>query len=97
MNITISAIRCSLQIALLGAITPNLRALNVEFTNDLIKLFYYYETSPSDVEVENSEVVASEVVSDFVDASIYVNRIVLSKNHKIPDIGIKVFQRMENS
>lgn len=95
MSISVSSIRCSLQVALLGAVTNNLRALNVIVSEKLITLAFYYESHPSEEEEEISEVIASEVSSDFIDASIEVNRIVLDGKNKIPEIGIRVFHRSE--
>ena len=97
MNITVSSIRCSLQVALLGAVTPNLRAVSVTTFQNEVTLYFYYEHQPCDEEIEISEVVASEVVSDFIEVSIIVKRIVLQMPKNITEKGILVFHKREVS
>lgn len=95
MNITISAIRCALQVALLGSITPNLRAINANLKENSVELYFYYETPPSEEEEELSEIVVTELYADFIDISINIHRIVLSLSDKIPEIGLRIFHRKE--
>lgn len=95
MTITISSIRCALQVALLGAITPNLRAINTSIKENNIELYFYYETSPSEEEEELSEIVVTELYADFIDISIAVHRVILSLSKKIPEIGLRIFHRKE--
>ncbi|MFA6915602.1 MAG: hypothetical protein WC222_04335 [Parachlamydiales bacterium] len=95
MNITISAIRCALQVALLGSITPNLRAINTNLKENTVELYFYYETPPSEEEEELSEIVVTEIYADFIDISINIHRIVLSLSDKIPEIGLRIFHRKE--
>ena len=95
MTITISAIRCALQVALLGSITPNLRAINVNLKENTIELYFYYENPPSEEEEELSEIVVTELYSDFIDVSIEIHRLVLSLSHQIPELGIRIFHRKE--
>lgn len=92
---TVSSIRCALQAALLGAITSNLRAVTVTILNNELILYFYYENQPTDEEVEISEIVASEIMSDFINISIEVKRIVSSTSEKIPGEGIWVYHKKE--
>jgi hypothetical protein len=94
-NITISSIRCVLQVALLGAVTPNLRAVNANFDENNIELFFYYENPPSEDEEELSSVIETEVYSDFIDISIVTERIVLPASEKIPEKQLMIFLRKE--
>ena len=91
----LSAIRCSLQVALLGAITANLRAVNIICDKDLMWLNFYYENSPSETETELSEIVVSEVWANFNKIVIKVNRRILSLSEQIPEEGVRVYQRYE--
>lgn len=91
----VSSIRCTLQVALLGAITSNLRAVTVTNLNNELILYFYYENHPADEEVEISEIVASEIMSDFINISIEVKRIVSSTSEKIPSEGIWVYHKKE--
>ncbi len=95
MSITVSSIRCALQIALLGAITQNLRAINAVVKEKNIEIYFYYETPPSEEEEELSEVVETEIYSYFMDTSIATYRVVLPLSNKIPELGIRIFHRKE--
>ncbi|MCE5318496.1 MAG: hypothetical protein LLG04_14185 [Parachlamydia sp.] len=59
MNITNSDIQCSIHRALLGAVTNNLRAVNIEKVGNEIDLL------PSEEEDELSEIVVTEMYADF--------------------------------
>jgi hypothetical protein len=55
----------SMQRALLGSITPNIRAISVAW--DQLKSFsirVYYDTHPTEDDLEQMEIVASEVLAD---------------------------------
>jgi hypothetical protein len=96
MNITVSSIRCCLQVALLGAITENLRAVAVELDSNLIKIYFYYDSSPSEEEKDIAETISSEVISDYpnlIEVKIYQS--ILPIKTKIPNVGIRVFHRRE--
>ncbi len=95
MNINDSSIRCSLQVALLGHITNSLRAINVKRVEKNIKLYFYYDALPSEEEIEISEVIASEIMSDFFNLTIQIVREVLPSELEIPQFGLRVFQRYE--
>lgn len=95
MSIPISSITSAMQVALLGAITANLRAINVTLKDQNINLHFYYETQPSEEEEQLSEVVVTELLTYFFEATIKINRIVLPIREKIPEIGIRIFHRSE--
>ena len=95
MSITLSSIRCALQIALLGAVTQNLRAINAVVKEKNIEIYFYYETHPSEEEEELSEIVETEIYSYFMDTSIATYRVVLPISNKIPELGIRIFHRKE--
>jgi hypothetical protein len=95
MSITASALRCALQIALLGAVTPNLRAINAIVKEKNIEIYFYYEKNPSEEEEDLSEIVETEIFSYFMDTSITTNRIVSPLSDKIPEIGLRIFHRSE--
>lgn len=95
MNPTTGGIRSSLQVALLGAVTPNLRAVAVLYENEMITILFYYEFPPSEDEIEISEIVGSEVIADFV-IPVNVKQIILPSKEKIPETGLRVFHRHES-
>lgn len=87
MNLTHSDIRCCLQVALLGAITANLRAVCVEVNKASLSIFFYYASLLSPDEEELSEIVVTEVYSDFLnipELSVEIKRIVLPLPNPIP-------------
>ncbi|CDZ81571.1 hypothetical protein BN1013_02107 [Candidatus Rubidus massiliensis] len=95
MTITNIEIRCSLQIALLGAVTPNLRAVIANHKDYNVELYFYYETSPSDDEVDLSDIVETEVYSYFKKVFVKTYRIVSPVTEKIPSFGLWVYRRSE--
>lgn len=56
----------SFQKSLLGKITPNLRAVRVEFQNDTtFELIFYYDKKISDEELKLSNSAYKEITSDY--------------------------------
>lgn len=86
-----------LQVALLGTVTPNLRAVVVECRNKIIKIFFYYDQSPSGCELELAETVATETIADFTEYMIDSEKITFPYPKKIPsrEGGIFVYHRYE--
>lgn len=95
MHITTASIRCALQVALLGNITPNIRGISANLQENALELYFYYEIFPSEEEKDLSEIVVTELYSDFINISINVHRIVLPILDKIPEIGLRVYSRKE--
>ena len=89
----------SVQRAVRGQITPNLRAVNVEYGAEYINLYFYYDQEPSEFETETAEVVATEVFVDFdhiiSTMKVIVDKIHLPYPHRIPKKGLLVFYRYE--
>lgn len=99
MKLDISKLRCVSQVALLGCITSNLRAVIIAFDNKNIRLFFYYNNHPSEEEEELAEEVASEIVSDCTEYMIEIEKITVAYPQKIPEKqdGIYVYCRHEDS
>ena len=87
-------IRAASQIALLGAVTKNLRAVNVILQGKKISINFYYEQI-SEEEEEIPEIFATEMISYFEDYAINANSITLSLSRSIPEEGIRIFCRKE--
>jgi hypothetical protein len=98
MIFAISALRCSLQVALLGCITPNLRAVSICVTNSNACLFFYYNTPPSEEEQELASFVDTEFIADFPSPEFKTDYkiITLPYPSPIPKEGMLVFQRYEH-
>ena len=91
MKLDVASLRCIAQVALLGAVTPNLRAVVVAFENECIQLFFYYDQVPSEEEEELAEEVATEFVSDCTEYMIKTKKITVSYPEKIPDQRNSIF------
>jgi len=60
-----TTIRLSIQRALLGAITPNMRLITIGWNElKLFQLLVYFENKPTEEEIENIESVCTEVNAD---------------------------------
>ena len=57
----------SVQRALLGSITPNLRGVAVDWNDNEIRVFCYYHGAISEDDREEMSCVHTEVATDFVD------------------------------
>lgn len=95
--INFASLRCVTQVALLGAVTPNLRGVVVQCRNKNINVFFYYDHTPSDHELELAETVATEIISDFPDYMIDTEKITFPFPKKIParEDGIFIYHRYE--
>lgn len=58
-------LKFSLQRALLGNVTPNVRAVIANLENKNINLYFYYDGVISDDDEETASVVETEVIADF--------------------------------
>jgi hypothetical protein len=61
----VARLRLSAMRALWGVVTPNLRKVSVQEKDDVILLYFYYDSEPSEQEVELSEDAATDVIADF--------------------------------
>lgn len=55
---------------LLDAVTPNLRGVAVEWLENTVLVFFYYDGAISDLDQKTASIVSTEVVADFFDADI---------------------------
>lgn len=60
-----SLILLSIQHALLGKVTPNLRAVFVTIENEIIHYFFYYNSALSEEEEELASLADTEIIADF--------------------------------
>lgn len=52
--------------ALWGTVTPNLRKASIrEEEDEMITIYFYYDTAPSELEKDLAECAATEVIADF--------------------------------
>lgn len=86
----------SLQRALIGAVTPHLRAVNVSWDMHHIDIYFFYDGEISEDDQEESECAVTEVLANFPDDSMEAHHIRCDFPNKIPDLGERVvFQRRE--
>lgn len=60
-------LRLSLQRALLGNVTPNIRAVITELSGKNISLLFYFEGEVDDDDEELASVIETEIIADFDD------------------------------
>lgn len=89
----IQSIVCSLQRALLGNVTENLRAVNV-IIKERVVLMFYYDSLPSEEEEELASLTDTGFLSDFPELPNDFKIIHLPYPAKIPE-GLMIFQRYE--
>jgi len=97
MTITISSVRCALQVSLLGSVTNNLKAVKISILETNFILYFYYDNEPNDNEIDLSEIVSTEVISGYMEATAEVKRFILPEPIKIPfkEGEIFVYHRYE--
>jgi hypothetical protein len=92
----INSIRLSMQVHLLGHITPNLRAVYVQIRDNIITLVFYYDNPPSEDEQELASLVHTEFIShSSYDYKTDYQVITLPYPAWIPKDGVCVYLRYE--
>ncbi|MCH9609834.1 MAG: hypothetical protein S4CHLAM45_01960 [Chlamydiales bacterium] len=87
-------IRAASQIALLGAVTKNLRAINILHEGKKILVNFYYKKI-NDKEEEIPEIFATEMIAYFEDYDVEACSVILPLSETIPEEGIRIFCRKE--
>lgn len=88
----------SIQGALLGFVTPNLRAVEVVIESErFFNITFYYDKEVSEDEEELSSLVETEFISDFPGPTYETRTIIktLPYPNKIPQNGFLVYKRYE--
>lgn len=90
-------ILCSIQRALIGHVTSNLRAAYVSINRNIFYLTFYYDNPASDEEEELSSLVHTEFVSDFPAPDFQTDFAIYTFPYPkiIPDNGQCVYKRFE--
>lgn len=68
MNVSyelVKLLKLSIQNALLGNVTSNIRSIVVNIVDKNIRLFFYYDGDISVEDKENASLISSEVISNF--------------------------------
>lgn len=96
MSIESTQLLLSAQRALWGVVTPNLRTVSIRLIENHICLFFYYDSSPTEMEKELAEEAATEVIADFPEPyTIECNISMIAFPQKIEPRGFLVFSRYE--
>lgn len=97
MAMEMQAVRLSVQRALLGHVTPNLRAVYVKSIDDCFQLLFYYDHTPSEEERELADFTDTEFIADFPspENKTDLQVIALPLPQMIPDEGVCVYARYE--
>lgn len=92
------SLQMTMQRALLGRVTPNLRAVCINLNEDLIRLTYYYNDPPSDYESNLAIMAGREVTKEvrFPQYRVSYHIHIHPCPHKIPQNGVCVYRRYES-
>jgi hypothetical protein len=87
----------SAQRALLGAVTPNIRAIRCTMKEKLVSLEFIFDSDYSDEDWDRCETVAAEIIGDFHDEVIDTKYQVIPPPARIPQgqDWLLVYQRFE--
>lgn len=101
MDITIGFLKLSAQRALLGNVTPNLRAVCLNYRDYVIEIIFFYDKGISENESELCEHVLDQILSDVpttidgVDLTFDIRKIQLDAPEEPVPIGHWVYFRYE--
>jgi len=84
MTISRTDVICASQVALLGFVTSNLRALTVSILPQELMLNFYYENKPTEEEIKLSQVVSKKVASGFNNILVKEQQILLPQPQPVP-------------
>ncbi|KDA93465.1 hypothetical protein [Pantoea agglomerans] len=94
----IKRLKLSMQSALLGAVTENMRNIAVDIYENKILLYFFIDGQVQDDDKENISIIETEVIADFED-DFDIETIIKRIDCPEPIIlgqGYSVFQRKEN-
>jgi len=94
----IKRLKLSMQAALLGAVTENMRNIAVNIVKNKILLYFFIDGEIKDDDKENISIVETEVIADFdsdFDIETIIKRIDCPEKI-ILDQGYSIFQRKES-
>jgi len=93
----LSSFFCSIQRALLGNVTPNLRAVYLFVEEEMYGLIFYYDQPLSEEEEDLASLTDTEFISDFPDYQTSCNIEVIPYPKPIPKKGFCVYERYEKN
>lgn len=95
----LSSLLCSIQRALIGNITPNLRAVYASITDNTYGIIFYYDQPLSEDEEELASLTDTEFISDFPSPDYKTSYIVevIPYPKPIPKKGFCVYERYEKN
>jgi hypothetical protein len=92
----IIAARLSIQRALLGEISPRLRAVVFSIAGRELDIRFYFDGPISDEDIESASCVETEIIADYEAEDIITVRCIrLDAPETIADAGVWVYQRRE--
>lgn len=90
-------LRLSMQSALLGAVTCNMRNISVDIIGNKIELCFFIDGEIRTEDEENISIIETEVIADFED-NFDIDTVIKRLDYPLPVIlenGCSVFQRKE--
>lgn len=95
-HITIETIRCAGQKSLLGTVTPNVRGMSITYEDNQLQVFYYYESSPSNLENTLFYLTIDQVKAYFPAVNTEAYSTILPLLTRVPSKGLLIYHRCEN-
>ena len=87
----------SLQVALLGAVSPSLRAVSIRKRDDQAIIFFYYDGPISEEDRESASTVETELLADlYPEHPFTVELVRLDMPAALPRADFRVYHRREN-
>ena len=88
----------SMSTALLGAVSPALRAAKITWDKDSVHLYFYYDGEIFEEDHESAECVATEVIADFPEHQLEIDILRWDYPKPIPQEGFEnVYHRREKN
>jgi hypothetical protein len=89
------AMLLSVQRALLGEVTCNLDAVAISWSEKSIRISFFYRLPPEEEDRESAEIVATEVIADFPEYNVSVDKNLMDESISLPEGAVWVFRRKQ--
>ncbi|MBA3957036.1 MAG: hypothetical protein H0X51_01385 [Parachlamydiaceae bacterium] len=96
MKIDTAQLICTVSHALLGRVTPNLRAVYITFEKETIVLTFYFDKQPTEDEWELANLADTDFISDFPDVVSDFRVVTVAYPMEIPNQGFCIYHRYED-
>ncbi|HEX4839937.1 MAG TPA: hypothetical protein VFU89_05810 [Rhabdochlamydiaceae bacterium] len=82
--------------ALLGEVSPKLRSVNIDWDQNTVYLYFYFDGKVTEEDHESAEMIATETIAKFGEHVLETKIVRIDFPKAIPNTGIPIFHRKEN-